>query len=442
MDLSPSRRLLALLAVAFLVVSGCSSSDDDAGDTPAPTTAADSGDGNGTDDTTSDDTGAGTDDTASDPLERYADYESVNYDDPDHWVCRPDRTDICDEDLSSTAVDADGTLTVEDFEIADEPAIDCFYVYPTISRDETPFSDWDASDEEEGWVTVNQAARLQSQCRVFAPVYRQRTLSALAAGIGGGEAPEGEQIDPFADVLDAFRTYMAQDNEGRGFVLIGHSQGAAMLNQLIAEEIDGHDDVREKLVSAYLVGWNMAVPEGEDVGGDFDNVPLCRSADQTGCAVSWVTFRSTAPPVEGSFFGGPRSGSSRDVDTSAETDLVAACTNPAALDGGSTELDAYFPTSGGSILAGGEADGGAFWVDDGGIDTPYVKVPGLLTGECTESDGLNYLSVTVDDDPSDPRADDIPGDLTPEWGLHLVDINVVMGDVVALVEQQIASYQG
>ena len=48
--------------------------------------------------------------------------------------------------------------------------------------------------------------------------------------------------------------------------------------------------------------------------------------------------------------------------------------------------------------------------------------------------------MTVDGDPSDPRADDIPGDLTPEWGLHLVDVNVVMGDIVALVEQQIAAY--
>ena len=433
MDLSPSRRLLALLAVVFLVLSGCSSGDDDAGDTPASTSADDNGTNSGTDD-------GGTDDTGTEPLERYADYESANYDDPDHWVCRPDRTDICDEDLSSTVVEADGTLTVEDFEIAADSPIDCFYVYPTISRDETPFSDWEAADDEEGWVTVNQAARLQSQCRVFAPVYRQRTLTALAAGIGGGEAPEGEQIDPFADVLDAFRTYMAQDNEGRGFVLIGHSQGAAMLNQLIAEEIDGNDDVREKLVSAYLVGWNMSVPEGEDAGGDFDNVPLCRSTDQTGCAVSWVTFRATDPPAEGSFFGGPRSGSSRDVDTSAETGLVAACTNPADLAGGSIELDAHFPTAGGSILGMGEDDGGASWVEGGGIDTPFVKVPGLLEGECTETDGFNYLSVTVDGDPSDPRADDIPGDLTPEWGLHLVDVNVVMGDIVALVEQQIAAY--
>lgn len=76
------------------------------------------------------------------------------------------------------------------------------------------YADWDFSDDEEGYVTLNQAARLQSQCRVFAPVYRQITLSGLGSRIGGGEVTE--KGDPFADVLDAFKTYMAEDNNGQG----------------------------------------------------------------------------------------------------------------------------------------------------------------------------------------------------------------------------------
>ena len=58
------------------------------------------------------------------------------------------------------------------------PKVDCFYVYPTISRDPTPNSDWDASDAEEGYAAINQVARLRAGCRVFAPIYRQRTLGA------------------------------------------------------------------------------------------------------------------------------------------------------------------------------------------------------------------------------------------------------------------------
>jgi hypothetical protein len=79
------------------------------------------------------------------------------------------------------------------------------------------------------YVVLHQAARLASTCRVFAPIYRQRTLTALLASLGGSDSPSGQGGDSFADVLDAFRTYMAEDNEGRGFVLVGHSQGARMV---------------------------------------------------------------------------------------------------------------------------------------------------------------------------------------------------------------------
>jgi len=82
------------------------------------------------------------------------------------------------------------------------------------------------------------------------------------------------------------------------------------------------------------------------------------------------------------------------------------------------------------------------WVDPevGEITTPYVVLPGLVEGECVSLDGRNYLEVTVNGDPSDPRADDIRGDLTPEWGLHLIDVTLVMGDMVDLVAAQTEAY--
>jgi hypothetical protein len=212
----------------------------------------------------------------------------VHYDDPDRWLCRPDvDDDACDVDLDTTVVEADGTLTVEPFEADAEAPVDCFYVYPTISRDPGVNSDWEPSPDEEGYVVANQAARLQEVCRLYAPVYRQLTLTALTARLGGGEGPDdADAIDPFDDVLDAFRTYMANDNDGRGVVLVGHSQGANMLNQLIATEIDPHPEVGDRLVAAYLAGWNVAVPEGEGVGGGFEEVPLCEAGTDTGCVAS------------------------------------------------------------------------------------------------------------------------------------------------------------
>jgi Protein of unknown function (DUF3089) len=367
------------------------------------------------------------------PLARYADYQSVSYGDPAHWLCRPGADDACGGDLTATVVEADGTTVVEEFVPADDPPVDCFYVYPTISRDEAPYSDWQASPEEEGYVVLHQAGRLASACRVFAPIYRQRTLTALVASMGGSDPPGQQEGDPFADVLDAFRTYMAEDNDGRGFVLVGHSQGAGLLNELIRTEVDPHEDVRERLVAAYLAGAAVAVPEGAVVGGDFRNVPLCAAPDETGCVLTWATFRSTAPPPPNSFFGRPRDG-----------DGVAGCVNPAAVGGESAELTPYFPADASAPILStlGVGAGSAGWLPGTDIITPFVALPGLVSGECASQGAFNYLSVTVNADPSDPRADDIGGDLTPEWGLHLIDVSIVMGDIVERVEDQAAAYTG
>lgn len=423
------RRITTLVAVVALAGAACSSGGS-TGEADRTKTTADTSGSSQDDVATTTEAGGG---GAGKPLARYADYQTKNYNDPSHWVCRPEATaDICHSDLDSTTVEADGTLTVEKFERAEDPPIDCFYVYPTISRDQTPYSDWKASPDEEGYVTLQQAARLGSQCRVFAPVYRQVTLSGLAgrlSGGGGGSAPKG---DPFADVLDAFRTYMAKDNGGRGVVLIGHSQGAGMLNQLIKTEIDPNADVRAKLVSAYLAGGAVAVPDGKEVGGDFKHVPLCSSVDESGCVATWATFRSTAPPPPNSLFGKPRNSPG-----------VAGCVNPADPGGDKdVGVHSYLRAAPGSILSGASEGGDSPWVDSsaGKITTPFVSVPGLVTAACATQDGFTYLKATVHGDPADPRADDIMGDITPEWGLHLVDVNLVMGDVVDLVGQQAKAY--
>lgn len=421
--------MAAIGLTGALVLSGCSSdsSDGSAGSDGAGTTEPTS---NGDPTTTVSNEG----ETGGRTLDAYADYNSVNYDDPTHWVCRPDLDDQCDGNLDTTVIQANGSTSIEKFQADPDAPIDCFYVYPTISRDETNYSDWQASDEEEGFVTVQQAARLGSECRVFAPVYRQATLTALTSRLNGDQAGGDQEAgDPYADVLDAFRTYMAQDNDGRGFVLSGHSQGSGMLNRLIAEEIDPNEAVRALLVSAYLAGSSVAVPAGEVVGGDFQNVPLCRADDEFGCVVTWASFRATAPPPAGSFFGRPREG-----------DGVSGCVNPADIAGGEATLHGYYPADRtASILAslGAGGDRGS-WVD--GVSeppaTPFVSLPGLVSGSCVDANGFNYLSVNVHPD-GGPRRDDISGDLTPEWGLHLVDVNLVMGDIVDRVHQQSQAFR-
>lgn len=360
----------------------------------------------------------------------YPGHESAVYADPAHWLCRPDAADVCDVDLDATIVRDSGRVRVERFRPARKPKIDCFYVYPTISTDPSGNADLVPGADQELFVVRQQAARLGAVCRVFAPVYRQVTLTGLVSLLSGNPIPIDRDIG-YADVLDAWKHYVANDNGGRGVILIGHSQGAGLLVDLIRDEIDQVPALRERLVSAMILGSSVQVPAGADVGGDFANVPLCRSRRQTGCVISYASFRASAPPPPNSFFGG-----------SGGAGLVAACTNPAALGGGSGTLHPYFPTDGTSLPILPATP--PVWVDPAegvAIATPFVTLPDFVDAECAEHGGFHYLAITPRGDPADPRIDDIGGDLTPEWGLHLVDANVAMGDLVAVARSQAKAHR-
>jgi hypothetical protein len=355
-----------------------------------------------------------------------------DYSKAENWLCRPGGKDACAIDLTTTVVAPDGKLTRETFAANAKAPIDCFYVYPTVSNDQTTNSDMTAGAEESN-VIRQQFARFASVCRPFAPLYRQVTLGGLRAGMASGGRLVLDRGVGYDDVLDAWNHYLQNDNNGRGVVLIGHSQGAMALTALIANEIDG-TPIQSRLVSAILLGTSLPVPKGKDVGGAFKNIPLCRSAEQIGCVISYASFRSTVPPPANTLFG-----------RVAGEGMEAACTNPAALAGGSGQLHAYM-TGAGSLIASA-APQKHQWVSGGPlIDTPFVSVPGLLSAKCATNEHGTYLEVTVQPDPADPRADDITGDLgapgrpAANWGLHLVDVNLAMGNLIDIVAKQSKAY--
>ncbi|MDH3207884.1 MAG: DUF3089 domain-containing protein [Gemmatimonadota bacterium] len=351
--------------------------------------------------------------------------QPIDYSDGSAWLCRPGQLGACAVDLTSTVVRADGSTSRELWSADPSAPVDCFYVYPTVSSDQTQNSDM-TPDEAERRVIEQQFARFGSVCRPYAPSYRQVTLLGLRTVMG----PDGFVLDQglaYDDVLNAFRYYLENDNGGRGFVLIGHSQGAFILTRLVAEEIDGKP-IQDRLVSALLIGAAPTVARGQDVGGSFGSIPLCRSATQTACVIAYSTFRSTVTPPENSLFGRPPS-----------PDVTIACTNPAALGGGSGSLNAYLSGSGNTIAGARPA---TEWVAGApAVGTPFVTLPGLLSAECRTNEHATYLEVTVNANPSDPRADDIGGDLTPQWGLHLVDMDIALGDLTSIVRQQGAAWR-
>ncbi len=364
------------------------------------------------------------------PASPAAEVKPNDYADEKTWLCRPGRKgDACDVDLTTTVVAADGTLTRETWAANPKAPIDCFYVYPTVSTDTGINSDMTA-DPAETNVIHQQFARFGSQCRTFAPMYRQITLAGLRQRLATGNVTF-DNGPHYNDVRDAWRSYLQRDNEGRGFVLVGHSQGAYILSELLKQEIDGKP-IQKQLVGAYILGATFPVAKGKDAGGLLQNTPLCRKPGQIGCVVNFSAFRSTVPPPANTLFG-----------KAADPAQSGSCTNPSSLAGGSAPLHSYLFATGRTIAMAGA---NTTWVTGKTVDTPFVSVPGLLSATCTSNEHATYLEVTVKGDPSDPRTDDIGGDLgmpgkpIPMWGLHLVDVNLVMGNLLTLVEQQTKVY--
>ena len=359
-----------------------------------------------------------------------------DYAKPAAWLCWPGKAgDACAVDLTTTVVKADGSMTTEAFKADPKAPVDCFYVYPTVSNDPGAVSDMTANAEELNVVRA-QLARLGSKCRIYAPLYRQFTLTALRAMITGapvpGSADPAVRMVGYNDVVDAWNYYLTHENKGRGVVLVGHSQGSGVLTRLIAAEIDGKP-VQKQIISAILMGTTLGVDKGKDTG-TFKSIPTCKTASQTGCVIAYATFRDTVPPPANSRFGR--------VQNPA---MEAVCVNPAQLSGGG-QLHAYLSNAAPQI-ASSSAPPPAWVKGKPNPTTPFVSVPGLLTGQCVSKNGFNYLEAHVNANPADPRADDIAGDVrgaggavAADWGLHLIDANIAMGNLVDVVGAESKAY--
>ena len=154
-------------------------------------------------------------------------------------------------------------------------------------------------------------------------MYRQQTLAALA---GGGSA-EALQL-AYSDIEEAWLEYLRRHNDGRGFVLLGHSQGTRMLRQLLRKVIDPDATVRRRLISGVLLGGNVTVRKGSTAGGDFQNVPACTREAQTGCVFAWSTFNETPP--SNSRYGRVPAKDDSGLGFPAGDGFQIACPNPAA----------------------------------------------------------------------------------------------------------------
>jgi hypothetical protein len=337
------------------------------------------------------------------------------------WLCRPGQAnDPCTSKLAATAVSANGATTPLTAAPVKSSKFDCFFIYPTVSGQLTENANLKVQQAEIG-AAEDEAARFSQVCEVWAPMYRQRTEYSLTQGLGN--EPKADEV-AYQSVLTGWKDYLAHDNHGRPIIFIGHSQGAAMLIRLLHNVIDPNPKLRARMVSAVILGGNVQVPTGKTVGGSFQHIPICTSVKQTGCVIAYSTFGSQ-PPLT-ALFSRPGEGVSLQSGQTTKTGQQVACVNPVNFSNASGSLLPYFLTVG-STVPGLK------------ITTPWVTYPGLYTATCESNGGATWLQINASAVPGDPRPK-VTAALGPNWGYHLDDVSLALGNLVFDVAVQENAY--
>jgi len=324
------------------------------------------------------------------------------------WLCKPGiPDDPCTKSLQTTVVSPTEAISTSSPKPTNSTGFACFYVYGTVSQESSVNANL-AIQGTEVDSAIDQGSPFSPVCQVYAPIYRQVTLADLVAHPDLNFGP-AETVTAYDSIRSGFGDFLAHELGDRPFVVIGDSQGAAMLNLLLQNIVDPNPALRARLVAGVILGGNVEVPRGQLVGGTFKHIPVCSSPGQAGCVIAFSSFPST-PPAD-SLFGRPGQGVSLQSNQTAKAGLQVVCVNPAALSGGTAPLDSAFPTQ-------------------GKLATPWVALPGLYTATCEQADGASWLNVTKT--PGRPAiGPTLTEDGGTDFGYHVWDMFLAQDNLVS-----------
>ena len=338
------------------------------------------------------------------------------------WLCKPgDADDLCAGTIEGTVDPPPGqSATPLTYTRPDAAPVDCFYLYPTQSEQETPNSNLD-KDPEIRRVAVQQARMFSSVCDVYAPMYRQVTYA-------GSQASHNDEVETaYQSALAGWKDYLRNYNHGRGFILLGHSQGSAHTARLIDEEIDGNPELRSRLVGAYAPGANINVPVGKLVGGMYDHVPACSETGEAGCLVAFSTYKGY--PGDAALFSRLDTGYwIYDLPRPDAAEQEVVCVNPARLDGGDGVLEPlvnfdylFEPPAGPESAA------------------PWRAMPDFYAADCRRQNGSHWLDLRTLDLPGDTRLD-LGSVVASGNNYHVPEVNLAEGNLLRIAQLQTVTY--
>ena len=330
------------------------------------------------------------------------------------WICKPGQADdLCAGSISTK--DA-GTNEPFGFERTADPKVDCFYIYPTVSSQDTPNANLD-KDPEVKRVVVQQARMFSRVCDVYAPMYRQDTSP--------GVYTERTEV-AYQSALSGWKDYLENYNNGRGFILLGHSQGAATVARLIDEEIDPDPALRNQMVGAILPGANIHVKKGQLTGGMFENVPACSKMGEYGCLVAFSTFKGE--PADNPPFSDLGSGYwAYDMPRPSSDEYEVVCTNPTVLSG----QELLTPLANMDYLQSPPDNGveSAFW----------ISFPNSVSASCQREGTKHWLNVDLTT-PINPLLSLIVQETASGNNWHVPEVNMAENNLVEIAQLQADNY--
>lgn len=204
----------------------------------------------------------------------------------------------CEKDSSAPAsptIDySDNRCWFENKQDATGKDVDLFYVVPTCIWDYTDSlgqtrHHMDIFNTEQRALTDPsiQLAKsvLADSCNFFSPYYRQISMDSWLT-LDTALIEERFKL-AYQDVADAFHYYMEHDNQGKPFILAGHSQGAKAVIELLKREMT--PDISRKLIATYAIGYTVTP---EELAG-YSTLRLAQDSIDTGVLIG---FNSVTRP--------------------------------------------------------------------------------------------------------------------------------------------------
>lgn len=170
-----------------------------------------------------------------------------------------------------------------------EKTVDTIYLYPSAYgiTGETEDDIADIDDVNMRLMAIyyasSQASVFEESTNLYAPYYRQFTVNSLVDMIE--ESPKSLQYIASKDIYNMLDYYFENCNEGRPFILAGHSQGSVWLTVVLEDYMKAHPEYYERMVAAYVIGYSVTKEYLEK----NPHLNFAKASDDTGVIISYNT---------------------------------------------------------------------------------------------------------------------------------------------------------